>query len=876
MAFNKNKAIANAQKLAQRGQFDKAVAEYLRVVKEDPHDIRTWLKIGDIYTKMGLRPEATATYQKVAKYYSDRGFHLKAVAVYKQILKLDPTLFQIHVSLAEAYEKLGLVSDAVAQLEEVADAYLNAGRSTEALNVLGHLVSLDPNNVAHHIRLAEYFSRENRKDEAVKHFTTAADMLYKSQRFDDYTKVAERLVFHQPQNLGLARRLARMYLDRRDPKRALSKLQHCFKVDPKDLDTLTLLAEAFNLIGQKHKTVSVYKEMAKIFEERGDLVSRQNVLETIWQMAPDDPEVKAAMKGITGLSGVREEDVDAAEAEVVPEEEIPELYEHEIEDVGEEPAAEAPAKESTKDVERILTETEVFLKYGLRDKAINHIQQIFDIDPLNIHAREKFKDMLVEIGDIENALKQLFYLVDLFTQSQPEASIYYLHEVLRLDPGNHRARDKIVELGGVFPDWLPDQEEPKQPGAKGPSPAVDVSVRDEALSVRFSEEEYSVNLNEAESLLEPETASSDDRGEEGVVVLSDEALEEEGIELHEVRPSQEAASDGEGFFEGSTDDLEDLASPEDLLWDSTPGNNLDVEEEESRSLDPRIFGDPPAVTTVTEFKEDEDLFSLEEEEEEEYILEAGDEEDLEEFELVEEGEEETLDAGEEEGTAEVEAALEEFFFYMQQDLFDEARTSLDEAARKYPSHPLIKNALAQLQEAAASAAKAKAPAPKAKAQAPAVKAPPPSAKAPSPARKKAEEPKKDRIVETAQTIEKDDADTHFDLGIAYKEMGLHAQARKEFELARSDPAREVIACIMMGLCFTAEGNPAKAREMFVKGLASKHKTKGDELVLHYELGGVYLALKDPEKAESHYKDVKKLDPNFRDIQEKLKSVRKGS
>ena len=96
MATNKEKLIAGAQKLVEKGQFDKAIKEYLKVVAEDDKDVRIWLKIGDLYAKMGKKPEATETYQKVAQFYSDQGFYLKAVAVYKQILKIDPRLVDVN------------------------------------------------------------------------------------------------------------------------------------------------------------------------------------------------------------------------------------------------------------------------------------------------------------------------------------------------------------------------------------------------------------------------------------------------------------------------------------------------------------------------------------------------------------------------------------------------------------------------------------------------------------------------------------------------------------------------------------------------------------------------------------------------------------
>src|SRR5215510_5978137 len=89
VAFNKEKVMDAARRFVDKGQIDKAVKEYLRIVQEDPKDVRVWLKIGDLYEKKGSKQEAIETYAKVARFYHEQGFFLKAVAVYKQILKLD-------------------------------------------------------------------------------------------------------------------------------------------------------------------------------------------------------------------------------------------------------------------------------------------------------------------------------------------------------------------------------------------------------------------------------------------------------------------------------------------------------------------------------------------------------------------------------------------------------------------------------------------------------------------------------------------------------------------------------------------------------------------------------------------------------------------
>jgi len=40
LAFNKNKVMEVARRFADKGQLDKAIKEYLRVVQDDPHDVR--------------------------------------------------------------------------------------------------------------------------------------------------------------------------------------------------------------------------------------------------------------------------------------------------------------------------------------------------------------------------------------------------------------------------------------------------------------------------------------------------------------------------------------------------------------------------------------------------------------------------------------------------------------------------------------------------------------------------------------------------------------------------------------------------------------------------------------------------------------------
>src|SRR5262245_63512310 len=157
--------------------------------------------------------------------------------------------------------------DAMQHFENVAAHFHREGNTKEALAAVKKLVDLDPENIATRIKLAELYSKEGLIDDAATEFQFACEQLRRQHRQDDFVKVAERLLWHKPHNQPLNRELAGLYLRRNDPRRALQKLQACFKADPRDVETLGLLALAFQALEQKAKTVSVLKEPAKIHIE---------------------------------------------------------------------------------------------------------------------------------------------------------------------------------------------------------------------------------------------------------------------------------------------------------------------------------------------------------------------------------------------------------------------------------------------------------------------------------------------------------------------------------------------------------------------------------------------------------------------------------
>src|SRR5690242_13843165 len=295
--MDKNKVIESAVKLIAKGSFEKAVKEYQRVLEMDPDDVRVLQKLAELYQKMNRKSDAADCFEKVARTYSQQGFYLKAVALYKQVLKVIDRI-EVNVRLAELYQQLGLVGDATKEWQSVAAHYEKAGDTKASLDTLKKLVDLDPDNVAARIRLGEQYARQDDLIEAVAELRRAAQYLQRNGRQDDYLRVAERISHLDQNDLVLAKELAEQYLARGDSKRALAKLQICFKANPRDLGTLQMLAKAFQDLGQTSKTVSVLKELARVHLDSGRNEEARRTFEQAQELAPDDAEVKQGLRGL--------------------------------------------------------------------------------------------------------------------------------------------------------------------------------------------------------------------------------------------------------------------------------------------------------------------------------------------------------------------------------------------------------------------------------------------------------------------------------------------------------------------------------------------------------------------------------------------------
>ena len=121
----------------------------------------------------------------------------------------------------------------------------------------------------------------------------------------------------------------------------------------------------------------------------------------------------------------------------------------------------------------------------------------------------------------------------------------------------------------------------------------------------------------------------------------------------------------------------------------------------------------------------------------------------------------------------------------------------------------------------------------------------------------------------AEQIHEEDYDTHFNLGLAYREMGLLDEAIGEFQLASKSPSLFIEAASMIGASYLDKGLPEQAAEWYARALTAPDMPAETEVGLKYELGRAHEAAGNLSAALANFAEVLALNPGFRDVVERV-------
>jgi tetratricopeptide (TPR) repeat protein len=198
MAFNKNKALESALKFLNQGKTAQAIGEYQQILRHDPKDQATLMTVGDLFARQADMPQAIEYFERLAQVYLHDGFNSKAIAIYKKIAKLAPAELAPLERLADLYVQQGVLSEARPLFLQIAEAHLKANRAPKAVEILHRFLEVEPDNPRVQMRLAELYNVMGQKKEAAQTYLTYSQRLFDNGDVDEAGKMIERALAVDP------------------------------------------------------------------------------------------------------------------------------------------------------------------------------------------------------------------------------------------------------------------------------------------------------------------------------------------------------------------------------------------------------------------------------------------------------------------------------------------------------------------------------------------------------------------------------------------------------------------------------------------------------------------------------------------------------
>ena len=244
MAYNKSKYVDAALKFLHQGKLAQAIGEYQQILKHEPKDQVTLMTVGDLFVRQGDTFQALEYFERLAQLYLTDGFVSKAIAIYKKIAKLAPEESRPVEKLAELYVQQGVLSEARPIYLQLAEMHHRAGRHAQAAALLKKLLDAEPDNLRAQTKYAEISLAAGAKADAAGAYVAAARQLLTRGDHADAIKMVDKALHIEPSNGAATALKVRIHAASGQQQQAISMLESSSDLDQGG-ETATLLLDLY-------------------------------------------------------------------------------------------------------------------------------------------------------------------------------------------------------------------------------------------------------------------------------------------------------------------------------------------------------------------------------------------------------------------------------------------------------------------------------------------------------------------------------------------------------------------------------------------------------------------------------------------------------
>ncbi len=509
-----------AQKFTAKGQIDKAITEWEKVLKESP-DGNVYNAIGDLYLKKKAKRDAVEAFIKAAGIFREDGFYLKAMALYKKILNIVPSEVEALVSLAELNAEKGLVGNANENFLAAAKIYIRNGATERALELYEKILKFTPFNINLKVKIAELYLKIGLKNEAIKEYLVVASDYLEKGEHEKAQEFYLKVIGFDSQNISALIGLSKVAEETNDIKQAYKYLNEAKSFAPDDTNVLfnssKLAIKTNDIEGAKQalaKLIEIDPSNNRNKNLLGSIYLKEGLVEKAWEeIYPyvdevlhterwnealellnkfkefDSLEVKrrliaiykgkgnkdAAMNELRALvsiydsKGLFQDSLQTYKEllELNPSDKAVQNRIKELEkSLGVELFAPSEVTFEEKPVDEILSEVDVYVRHKKLDEAIGLLEKLKGREPDNIEIHTRLKDFYINTGDKEKAVEECLSAAELYEKKgNLEAKNNIIAEATHLNPDDPRLA--VVSMPSV------EAEEAEAPPEEGVIPSVE-------------------------------------------------------------------------------------------------------------------------------------------------------------------------------------------------------------------------------------------------------------------------------------------------------------------------------------------------------------------------------------------------------------------
>jgi len=214
--------LRKAEKLLRQGKLEQSLAEYLRVLEDQPADWTTANLVGDLYARMGQVDRAAEQYMRIGDNLKAHGLASKAIALYKKVLRMSPNHERALLQAAEVSAAQGLIADARTYLNAASERYRGRGHERGMAEIKMRLGALDPSDYPARLTAARARGVAGDAPGAIQAFRDVASDLAAGNRTQEAADVLREAIAFNPRDLGVRDQLLEVQLGAGDIEAALA------------------------------------------------------------------------------------------------------------------------------------------------------------------------------------------------------------------------------------------------------------------------------------------------------------------------------------------------------------------------------------------------------------------------------------------------------------------------------------------------------------------------------------------------------------------------------------------------------------------------------------------------------------------------------